>query len=137
MKKCRKCGTNLSNTGNCGCVIDIPVTTDQEDHLPIIGGTKFDTDKIDLSLNPAVAEEAMAEAFMVGEKKYDRYNYTKGLKVSKLVAAAKRHINAYFHKGEERCPVDGQKHLGAALACLAMILHLEQLGTLNDDRLKK
>lgn len=97
---------------------------------------KDDKQKIDLSLNPYVALQAMAKAFMVGEKKYGRYNYCKGHKASQLIAAAQRHLNAYF-EGEQNDPVDGQPHLGSAMACCAMLLRQEQLGTLIDDRYKE
>jgi hypothetical protein len=98
-------------------------------------GTKHDNSKADLSLIPLIAEIAMAEAFMVGAKKYSRYNYYAGLAASRLIAAAKRHLSAWMN-GEERCPVDGQHHLGSAMACCAMILKLQELGTLEDDRYK-
>jgi len=96
---------------------------------------KNDKEKIDLSLNPYVALRAMAQAFMVGEKKYNRYNYTKGHKASQLIAAAQRHLNAWF-EGEENDPLDGQPHLGSAMACCAMLLRQMELGTMKDDRYK-
>lgn len=96
---------------------------------------KNDKEKIDLSLNPLVALVAMAKAFMVGERKYGRYNYCQGHKASQLTAACQRHLLAWF-EGEELDPTDGQPHLGSAMACIAMILRQEQLGTLKDDRFK-
>lgn len=95
--------------------------------------SKNDSEKPDLSLNPYVAIEAMARAFMVGERKYGRYNYTKGHKASQLVAAALRHLNAW-NEGEECDPTDGQSHLGSVMACCAMILQQQKLGTLQDNR---
>jgi hypothetical protein len=98
-------------------------------------GTKHDQSKADLSLIPLIAEIEMARAFMVGEKKYSRYDYYKGHKASQLIAAAKRHLGAWMN-GEERCPVDGQHHLGSVMACCAMILKEQELGTLEDNRYK-
>lgn len=98
--------------------------------------SKNDSDKPDLSLIPYVAEIAAARAFMVGEKKYGRYNYTKGHNASQLVAAMKRHIAAWF-QGEENDLIDGQPHLGSVIACAAMLLRQQELGTLVDDRFKK
>lgn len=98
-------------------------------------GLKFDSEKPDLSLIPMVALEAEAVAFMVGEKKYGRYNYCKGHDAHQLAAAALRHMTAWFN-GEEYDPKDGQHHLGAVRACCAMILRQQQLGTLRDDRFK-
>lgn len=95
--------------------------------------SKNDQDKVDLSLIPYIALKAEAKAFMVGEKKYKRYNYTKGHKASQLVAAAMRHLVAW-NEGEENDPTDGQPHLGSVRACCAMILRQAELGTLKDDR---
>lgn len=97
--------------------------------------SKNDQEKIDLSLIPKVALEAEALAFMVGEKKYGRYNYCKGHKSSQLIAAAMRHLLAYS-EGEELDPKDGQPHLGSVRACVAMLLRQAELGTLIDDRYK-
>lgn len=99
-------------------------------------GKKFDTGKPDLSLIPYVALVEEANALMVGEKKYGRYNYCLGLKASQEVAAVMRHLAQWFN-GEERCQVDGQHHLGSAKAGISMILRQMELGTLEDDRFKK
>lgn len=95
---------------------------------------KNDSDKLDLALIPKVALEAAAKAFMIGERKYGRFNYcNKGLKLSQLVSAALRHLTA-FNEGEENDPQDGQPHLGSVIACCAMILQQQKLGTLIDNR---
>jgi hypothetical protein len=97
-------------------------------------GIKYDTGKPDLSLCPRVALEEMAKAFMVGEKKYGRYNYLKGMEVHRLVAAAMRHLSA-FNEGEDYDPEYGvTKHLGHALASIAMILDMEANGTIKETR---
>ncbi len=95
--------------------------------------SKNDHGKPDLSLIPYIALKVEAQAFMVGERKYGRYNYTKGHKTSQLLAAAIRHIMA-FNEGEENDPVDGQPHLGSARASISMLLRQRELGTLIDDR---
>ncbi len=97
--------------------------------------SKNDQSKLDLSLIPKVALEAEAVAFMVGQAKYGRYNYTKGHKASQLIAALLRHALAW-NEGEECDPVDRQHHLGSVRACAAMILRQAELGTLIDDRFK-
>lgn len=98
--------------------------------------SKNDQAKADLSLIPQVALEAAARAFMVGEKKYNRYNYYKGHKATQLIAALIRHATAW-NEGEECDPVDGQPHLGSVIACAAMILQQQKLGTLKDNRYGK
>jgi hypothetical protein len=95
--------------------------------------SKNDQNKVDLSLIPKISMIEHAKAFMVGEKKYGRYNYTKGHKASQLVAAAMRHLTAWNER-EETDPVDGQHHLGSVMACCSMILRQMELGTLKDDR---
>ena len=94
---------------------------------------KFDGGKADLSLNPLIAIEQMARAFMLGEKKYGRYNYTAGMDASRLIAATLRHVHQW-QDGEDNDPESGASHLGHALACIAMLLHQQQLGTLRDNR---
>lgn len=98
-------------------------------------GTKFDGNKADLSLIPLIALQEEAKAFQVGEKKYGRYNYCKGMEASRIVAAIQRHVAQWFN-GEENDPVDGQHHLGAARAGLAMLLRQQELGTMIDNRYK-
>lgn len=98
-------------------------------------GTKFDNGKADLSLIPMISMVEEARAFMVGEKKYGRYNYCKGMEASRLMGACMRHLTAWFD-GEENDPIDGQHHLGAAKACISMILRQKELGTLIDNRYK-
>lgn len=97
---------------------------------------KNDQQKPDLSLLPRPFLDEVARAFMVGQTKYGRYNYKNGMEVTRLIAAALRHITAY-NEGEENDPEDGQHHLGAAGACIAMILSQKQHGTLQDNRYQK
>jgi len=98
--------------------------------------SKNDQAKPDLSLLPNIFLVEVAKAFMVGEKKYGRYNYCKGHNVTQLIAAILRHAAAY-NDGEEFDPIDGQHHLGSVGACVAMILRQQELGTLKDNRFKK
>jgi hypothetical protein len=98
--------------------------------------SKNDSEKPDLSHIPTEFLAAVAQAFMVGEKKYGRYNYYKGHKASQLIAAAMRHLTAWMN-GEENDPVDGQPHLGSVGACVAMLLKQKALGTLKDNRYGK
>lgn len=97
---------------------------------------KNDKDKPDLSLIPRVALIKAAEAFQVGEKKYGRYNFYNGMEASRIIAALLRHATAWM-EGEDTDPADGQHHLGSVIACAAMILKQEELGTLKDNRYKE
>lgn len=96
-------------------------------------GIKADQDKVDLSLVPLSTLEGLARAFMVGEKKYGRYNFTKGMESHRFVAAALRHITSW-NDGESLDPETGNHHLWHALASIAMLIECEKLGTLKDTR---
>jgi hypothetical protein len=102
----------------------------------VMTGKKYDAGKPDLSLIPLEALAEEARGFMLGEKKYGRYNYTGGMEASRLVAAALRHITQWMG-GEDNDPESGASHLGHARCCLAMLIHTQQLGTLKDNRFKK
>lgn len=98
-----------------------------------MSGKKFDSNKPDLSLIPLSALAETAKAFMLGEQKYSRGNYKLGLESHRLVAAALRHILTW-EQGESLDPESGASHLGHAMACLAMIMETQRLGTLKDTR---
>lgn len=97
----------------------------------VTAGKKFDGGKPDLTLCPKAALEAMAEAFMYGEKKYGRNNYKQGLESHRLLAAAMRHLVDYKDVSTND-PESGRSHLGHALASIAMLLECERVGTLRD-----
>lgn len=122
---------NIINTNLC--TLDVP----QTDKTLIIEekGLKFDKGKIDFSLLPSVALEEAAKAFMYGASKYGRFNYKKGLEVSRLIAAALRHIYAYS-SGKNIDEESKISHLGHALANIMMIIDLTELNTLIDNRFK-
>jgi hypothetical protein len=100
-----------------------------------MSGSKNDGEKIDLSLVPKPAMEAIGRALMFGAKKYGRYNYTQGFESSRLIAACLRHVSAW-QDGEDLDPESGLSHLDHAIACLSMLLHNNSLGTTTDNRRK-
>ena len=99
------------------------------------GGTKFDSDKPDLSLIPYAFLVEVAKALMYGEKKYGRYNFEKGFPVHRLLSAALRHVWAYIN-GEDNDPESGLSHIAHAGASLAMLVRCLELGTATDTRSK-
>ncbi len=103
---------------------------------PISVGIKHDQDKPDLSLLPKEALEAMARAFMHGEKKYGRYNFRAGMDWHRPLAAALRHLTA-FNEGENIDPESNGSHLGHALAAIAMITVYQVQNVGTDTRYKK
>jgi len=102
---------------------------------PVGGAVKHDQGKPDVSLVPKELVFETAKALMVGERKYGRHNFTSGFKSSRLISAAMRHLFKYAD-GENFDQEDGQHHLGAAAACIGMLLKLEALNRLDDDRYK-
>jgi hypothetical protein len=98
------------------------------------GGRKDDAGKMDYSLIPLVALDAEAQAFMVGLK-YGRYNYCEGMEAHRVFRALIGHAYKWFN-GEENDSTDGQSHLGSVRACAAMLLRMQELGTLIDNRYK-
>lgn len=96
-------------------------------------GIKHDQSKPDLTLIPKIALDEMAKAFGYGAQKYGRRNYEKGMKVTRTLAAAMRHITAFVNK-EDLDEESGNSHLAHALASLAMSLRLLELDKANDDR---
>lgn len=95
----------------------------------IVGATK-----VPLHLVPPSASHFLALAFGDGAPKYGPYNWRE-TSVSALtyVAAARRHIDAYFD-GEDEAQDSGVPHLAHAMACLAVMLDASTIGNLVDDR---
>lgn len=88
-------------------------------------GVKDDTAKPSLGLIPYSALAAIAAAFDYGAKKYATYNFTKGIKLMRLVSAAGRHIWQYTWV-EKHDPETGLSHLAHAGACICMALWMDE-----------
>lgn len=99
-----------------------------------LGGTKHDSGKPDLSLVPRSTLNAIAEALMYGEAKYQRYNYLRGFDSHRLIAATLRHLVAW-QDGEDLDTESNLSHLSHALASLSMLVHCKEYGSLTDTRL--
>lgn len=99
-------------------------------------GIKHDQDKPDLSLVPAEFSAEVARGFMYGANKYGRYNYLNGMDWTRIIAAIKRHVDA-FQEGEDLDPESGVSHLAHASCGLAMLLVYYKRGLGTDNRHKK
>lgn len=99
---------------------------------------KHDKNKPDLDLIPPEFQDAVALAFMDGERKYSRHNYRNGMDWTRLLSAAKRHLNA-FSAGEDYADDSKVHHLGHAGACIAMLMdfYVNKLGNDNRRPIKK
>jgi len=71
------------------------------------GGDKKDEGKNRLDLIPPAATEGVGLVLTFGAKKYAPYNWAKGIKYSKIIAAMKRHLLA-IEQGDD---VDGESGL--------------------------
>lgn len=92
------------------------------------------SDKLPLHLWPTTATALGSIAMLNGALKYGRSNFRAiGVRASIYYDAARRHLDAWF-EGEENDPDDGVPHLGAALACIAILVDSDFEGSLNDDR---
>lgn len=100
------------------------------------GGKKSDNGKPRISLIPTDALNQMAIGFTYGANKYGEHNYRNGIKISRLLDAAYRHMNA-FKEGEDLDPESGNNHLAHAMASLAMATFMFYNRPDMDDRWKK
>lgn len=94
---------------------------------------KNDTGKPNLEFVPKAAMWAMGLAFSYGANKYGAWNYKGGLKVTRCLAAAVRHVYQYLD-GEDLDPESGVSHLGHAMASLAMAIDMIESDKTLDDR---
>jgi Domain of unknown function (DUF5664) len=101
-----------------------------------VTATKHDDGKPDLSLLTFEMLRPMTQAFMHGEKKYDRGNFKKGFVNTRLAAAALRHIYQWLD-GQDNDEESGISHLGHAQAALAMLLDNQANGTSIEGRYGK
>ncbi len=98
-----------------------------------MSGKKNDADKPLMALIPPIAEEELAKAFTYGAKKYGQWNWADGIALTRLMSAARRHMNAFMN-GEDLDPESGNHHLGHAMASLAMALEIHVRKPEYDDR---
>lgn len=99
-------------------------------------GKKLDAGKTPCELLPPIALLEVAKVLGFGAKKYDGWNWAKGLSYSRILGAILRHVFAYSC-GEDKDPESGLSHMAhAACECL-FILHYEKFKPQFDDRPKE
>lgn len=101
-----------------------------------MAGTKFDAGKAPLHMCPEEAFIGMAKAFEYGAKKYDRWNYKKGIHYTRINDSLMRHLLAYM-SGEDIDPESGLPHTNCILANAAMLEYMRVNRKEFDDRHKK
>lgn len=93
------------------------------------------TKKVSLNLVPASSIIYQALAMEDGARKYGPYNWRSNKVIASIyVAAALRHIQAWYDSGEEVAEDSQKPHLGHALACLGILVDAKETGNLVDDR---
>jgi|SRR5579863_1275294 len=83
-------------------------------------GAKFDNGKLEHHLLSKDAIDGLIKILMFGKQKYDAWNWSKGIKYSRVYDALNRHMTAWF-AGEEVDPETGLSHVYHAM-CNAMFL---------------
>jgi hypothetical protein len=99
-------------------------------------GHKDDFGKTSWFSAPWAAMNEMAEVMTFGARKYETFNYRKGMKASRLFSAAVRHLFSWW-RGEQNDPESGKSHLAHAACCILMLRDIEIVGTVQDDRWKE
>lgn len=103
---------------------------------PKEGSFKLDDGKPPISLIPREALEQAAHALGFGAEKYSRHGFRAGLKHSRLIDAALRHILKHAD-GEDLDSESGVTHIGHAIASLAMLAYMVAHKPELDDRWKR
>ncbi len=99
-------------------------------------GKKDDREKTRLDLISPWAMEGLGQVLTYGARKYDDNNWRKGMKWSRLLGAAKRHL-AEFEKGVDIDPESGMPHIDHAMACIHFLSEYQKLSNGTDDRWSK
>lgn len=100
------------------------------------GGVKFDQDKPRMELIDSYAAEQLALVLTFGAKKYAANNWRKGISVSRLIAAAFRHLFALL-KGEDVDQETGLSHAAHAMCCCMFLIWTMKNKPEFDDRYKE
>jgi hypothetical protein len=98
-------------------------------------GVKFDHGKPRMSLLSREALTQIAQVLSFGATKYDAHNWRGGMKWSRLLDAALRHLHAFID-GEDTDPETGLSHLAHASCCLMFLLEYQKNHQELDDRFK-
>lgn len=75
----------------------------------------------------------IAKVLDFGAKKYDSWNWSKGIAWSRVYGALLRHLFAWW-RGEDRDPESGLSHLAHAGCCLVFLLQYNLTRRSYDDR---
>lgn len=114
-------------------VIQVPVSSVNRTPLDTDAGLKYDSSKPDYSLLSSVAIDELSKVLTFGKQKYAAHNWRKGIQISRLVAAALRHLFALL-RGETYDPETGLQHAAHAMCCCMFIIETLVVRPEQDDR---
>lgn len=97
------------------------------------GGLKYDDEKPAMDLLPSCALLEIGRVLAAGRKKYGKANWTNGIEIGRLLAAAQRHT-LQFNAGEDRDAETGTLHLANAATNLLMAIWMLENRPDLDDR---
>ena len=89
-------------------------------------GTKHDGEKPRLDLISPIALEEVAKVLAFGAKKYQAWNWAKGINYTRVIAAILRHTYLYL-RGETLDSETGISHMAAVMCNAMFLLHFEKL----------
>lgn len=112
-----------------------PGTPNRVIQIPTPSGQKYDQEKPRMDLLDSSWLEGVAQILTFGAKKYAAHNWRGGIELSRLIAAAMRHI-ASFNAGEDLDPESGKPHLYHASCCLMFASWMFNNRPDLDDRYK-
>lgn len=105
--------------------------------VEVTEGVKYDNNKAPLNLLSNYALEEVSKVLDFGQRKYNAWNWTKGIAYSRVIAAAKRHIAAW-ENGIDLDEESKTNHLANAMCNLMFLLDYEVRGMKElDDRRPK
>lgn len=96
-------------------------------------GLKFDTGKPPMNLLDRHALEEIGRVLAFGAVKYGPEQWRGGIRYSRLIAAAMRHLTAY-NSGEDTDPETGLSHMAHLGCCVMFLLWMEKHRPDLDDR---
>ena len=92
----------------------------------LIEGTKYDQEKDRWDLLPWGSVEEIVKVYTGGAKKYDDWNWAKGIKYSRIFSAVMRHLVAFWwHKKKINTDDFNLHHLAHAAWGIFTLLHYE------------
>lgn len=102
---------------------------------PLETGIKADAGKPPLALLDRFALEEMARVLAFGAEKYSAHNWRGGIRFSRLLDAALRHLMA-IADGEDRDPETGLLHAAHAGCCVMFLAWMQRNRPDLDDRFR-